>query len=106
MATQIAFGFVSMNAAPTPAPYFIADTVVSEDVTPSASSAATTAAAPSGGANQPMCRIATDAAVYVSFGAAPDAESDASRLLIPAGATEYVYVDAGDKAAVVAVAEA
>jgi hypothetical protein len=48
-----------------------------------------------------MARIATDTQIYVSFGIAPNASSDAERFLVPAGAVEYFYVKDGDKAAVV-----
>jgi hypothetical protein len=48
-----------------------------------------------------VCRVATDTAVYVSFGTAPNATSDAGRVFMPAGVTEYFRVGAGYKGAVV-----
>jgi hypothetical protein len=71
----------------------------SESKTPSGSAGATTAAAPLGGLG--LCRVSTDTLVYVSFGAAPNAGTDAIRFMLPAGATEVFAVNPGDKASVI-----
>ncbi len=65
--------------------------------TPAGASAATTAAAT---ATQNLCRVATDTAVYVAFGAAPTASSTAG-FYLPANAVEYFRVASGDKGAVI-----
>lgn len=76
----------------------IADDTVSETKVPSGSNGTTTAAAT---ASRNVCRVATDTAVYVSFGAAPNATSDAGRFFLPAGAIEYYVIDSGWIGAVV-----
>lgn len=91
--TQFAFGSVGSDV-----PSFYNGGATVESAVPTGTSAATTAAA---NASQYMCRVATDTAVYVSFGAAPDASSDAVRFFVPAGAVEYFRVASGSKAAVV-----
>lgn len=77
---------------------FVAGSTV-EAETPSGSNAATTAAAT---AAQNVCRVVSDTAVYVSFGSAPNAGTDAIRFYLPAGEIEYFRVSAGDKGAVIA----
>lgn len=102
--TQIAFGFVLNNQDATSAPAMLRTPATCEDITPSGTNAVTTKTADGGrfdGDHQPCCRVATDTQIYVSFGAAPNATSDAERFLVPAGAIEYFYVKDGDKAAVV-----
>lgn len=100
--TQIAFGFVN-GVTPTGGSVLAlqADMVTQEVITPGGSNLATTAVAGSYPAS-PIARVATDTAIYVSFGASPNASSDATRLYIPAGGVEYVAVRKGDKAAVIA----
>lgn len=96
MATcQFAFG--SVNSDNIPAFYAGGATVESETV--SGSNAATTAAA---SAAQSFCRVATDTACYVSFGAAPNAGTDTIRFLLPANAVELFRVKTGDKGACIA----
>ena len=92
--TQFSFSRIETRAVPA----VIADDAVSETKTPSGSNGTTTAAA-TGSRN--ICRVATDTAVYVSFGPAPDASTDTSRFYMPAGAIEYYVVDSGWIAAVV-----
>jgi hypothetical protein len=102
--TQIAFGYVLNNQDATSAPAMLRTPVRCEDIAPSGTSAATTKTADGSQFNadhQPCCRVATDTQIYVSFGSAPNAQTDAERFLIPAGGTEYFYVKDGDKAAVV-----
>lgn len=96
-ATQFAFG--QMNADNDQAMFAAGATVEAEE--PTTSNAATTAAA---SATQAICRVATDTAVYVSFGAAPNASSDAVRFMCPANSVSFFRVSAGDKGAVVTVA--
>lgn len=91
--TQFAFG--SLNAD-VPA-FFVAGSQV-ESEAPSGSSVATTATAT---ATQTTCRVATDTAVYVSFGPAPNASSDTIKFFMPAGSVEYFRISSGNKAAVV-----
>lgn len=93
--TQFAFGMVN---ADLPTMFNTGATVESE--APSGSNVATTAAATAG---QSICRVATDTAVYVSFGSAPNATSDTIRFFLPANSIEYFRVSVGDKAAVVTI---
>lgn len=65
--------------------------------TPSGSSGATTAAAVAG---QTICRVSTDTAVYVAFGASPTASSTAG-FYLPANASDCFIVQVGDKGAVI-----
>lgn len=60
-------------------------------------SSATTASATGG---QNICRVATDTAVYVAFGASPTASSTTG-FFIPAGTTDCFVVANGDLAAVI-----
>ncbi|MET0409422.1 MAG: hypothetical protein ABW006_13750 [Hyphomicrobium sp.] len=102
--TQIAFGYVLNNQDATSAPAMLRTPVNCADITPSATNAVTSKTAdgsPFAGDHQPCCRVATDTQIYVSFGTAPNAGTDAERFLLPAGSTEYFYVKSGDKAAVV-----
>lgn len=69
-----------------------------ETETPSGTNAATTLAAH---ASQNVCRVATDTAVYVSFGEAPNAGTDGVRFYLPANSVEYFRVKSGDKGAVI-----
>lgn len=91
--TQIAF--VAVDGLP-PAPY--AGGAAVESLTPSGSNSASTAAAK---ASQNVCRVATDTAIYVSFGSAPNAGTDTVRFYVPAGSIEYFRVGEGNKAAVI-----
>jgi len=88
------FAFCAVDNLP-PAPYSAGAAI--ETVTPTGSSAATTAAAK---ASQNVCRVATDTAVYVAFGTSPTASSSAG-FYVPAGAIEYFRVGDGMKAAVI-----
>ena len=76
--------------------------VTSETIAPDGTSKTTTASAPATptGGGSPWARVATDTAVYVSFGTAPDATSDTSRLMVPANAVEYFGVTPGHKISV------
>ena len=102
--TQISFGIVGQPVG-REVPAMVAESVVSESITPSGSNQQTTIAARGGDPvldeRNTMARIATDTTVYVSFGSAPDAVNDANRLLIPAGGVEYLFVRPGYMAAVV-----
>lgn len=100
--TQFAFGVAAVDDKSTSASVFVAASATVEAETPSGSNAATTSSAPGSlGFRKPICRVATDTAVYISFGAAPDASSDTIRFYMPANSVEYFYVNPGDKAAVV-----
>lgn len=93
---QVGVEFSGRSNIPVP----VASTVTSEHKTPSGSNQQTTATAPT---NIPdvMCRVSTDTAVYIKFGANPDATVTGSRFYMPANAVEYFRVTPGDKAAVV-----
>lgn len=93
-ATQFAFGCI--NADIDEAMFNLGATV--ESKAPTGSNAATTAAA---NASQNVCRVATDTLVYVSFGSAPNAGTDAIRFLCPANSVSFFRVSAGDKGAVI-----
>ena len=101
--THFAFGAALSNesANPVPAMQTTGGGIVTEALTPSGSNQQTTGSAPSATSRTPICRIATDTQVYVSFGSNPNASSDTVKFLIPANAIEYFYVKPGDKAAVV-----
>jgi hypothetical protein len=101
--TQFVFGQLGYISAGGHVPALLWDsTMVCESKTPSASASATTAAAPELGGNPRVaCRVATDTAVYVSFGSAPNASTDTDRVFLPAGAIDHFMVKAGDKASVV-----
>lgn len=100
-ATQFAFVQVGVGYGQGNIPVPIASTVTSETLTPSASNQQTTAVAPTG-IPEVMCRVATDTAVYVTFGPNPNAlTGTAARFLIPANGVEYFRVTPGNKAAVV-----
>ncbi len=71
-----------------------------EEISESGSNQTTTAAATS---TRRFARVATDAAVYVSFGNAPNATSDGGRVMLPSGSVEYFLCNVGDIAAVVTV---
>lgn len=89
------FAFVTIDGL---APVLDVRNSTVESKVPSGSSAATTAAADK---DSTVCRVATDTAVYVSFGTAPNATSDTIKFFVPAGAVEYFRVKYQDKAAVV-----
>lgn len=88
------FAFVAAIEQP---PVAYAANATFEIKTPSGSSSATTAVAAAG---TRICRVATDTAVYVAFGAEPTA-SPSTGFLVPAGAVEHFHVAAGDKGAVI-----
>jgi hypothetical protein len=92
------FAFVSVADSVDRAVYNVGATVESETV--SGSNAATAAAA---SATQNFCRVATDTAAYVSFGAAPNAGTDTIRFLCPANSVSFFRVSSGDKGAVIAL---
>lgn len=88
------FAFLALGEVP---PVAFAANAAFEIKTPSGSSQATTATAVAG---RTVCRVSTDTAVYVAFGAAPTASSTAG-FYLPANAIEYFRVSSGDKAAVI-----
>ena len=71
-----------------------------EQKTVSGTNATTTAAAIEG---QRFCRVATDTAVYVSFGSAPNAGTDTIRFMMPANTVSWFRVAVGDKGAAITV---
>lgn len=52
-------------------------------------------------ADRPIVRIATDTAIFASFGAAPNAGTDETKVFIPANSIEYLAITPGDKAAII-----
>lgn len=100
MPVNISFVAVGANADQTKFPAAIASTLATAaNITPSGSNQQSSVSCPSTGA--PMaCRVATDAAIYVAFGANPDATSG-NRVWMPANSVEYFMVSGGDKAAVI-----
>lgn len=96
MPTQVSFGTLAYNRGAS----INAIDPKSETFTASETNQTTAAAA---SAAQSVCRVATDVAVYVEIGTAPDATNDAGgRLMVMAGATEYFAVQQFDKVALVA----
>ena len=93
--TQFVFGSVQDS---TPMMYAVGATAETE--TPSAVNSATTSAA---SATQTVCRVATDTAIYVSFGTAPNAGTDTIRFLMPANSVEYFRVSNGYKGACITI---
>jgi hypothetical protein len=101
MPVQFAFCRVGVSNGPGVFQVPVASSVSSENLTSSASNQQTTLTAP---ASDVLCRVSTDTAVYVAFGANPNAlTGTAARFHMPAGAVEYFRVNVGDKGAVVNV---
>lgn len=94
--TNIAFGALSGGVTANGGAVLAlnVDTVTQEDIVPGGSALETTVEAGNYG-SQPMCRVATDTAIYVSFGTAPDAATDLKRVFVPAGVVEYLAVKTG-----------
>jgi hypothetical protein len=81
-----------------------AGSAVSETLDPTAE-ATTEIEAPDYGGRPILCRIATDTAINVNIGPAPDAEGDGVVLFtIPANMVAEFLVNKGDKVSVVALA--
>lgn len=101
--TQVAFGPFYTADGMTPI-MTAADPTVTQSLAPTGSSQQTSIMS----ADTPVmmgCRVATDTAVYVSFGANPDAANDARRFLVTPGSDDfYCLVPPGVKAAVVTAA--
>lgn len=104
MATQVTFCRVGVFAFGGVIPALhTGHKEVSETITASGSNQQTTATMPDLGGVQGFVRVATDTAIYVSFGTNPNATTDTARLMVPANAVEYFAVAAGAKAAVATV---
>lgn len=92
--THFAFGFAADK------PQTIIGVTAYETKAPSSSSSATTAAATaSAKGTAHICRVSTDTAVYVAFGASPTA-SATTGFYMPANSVDYFSINVGDKAAV------
>jgi hypothetical protein len=99
--TQFAFCQLGVGFGANVLEVPVASTVTSEGIAPSGSNQQTTATAPTGIAEL-VCRVTTDTAVYVAFGANPNASTGAAaRFFMPIGSVGYFRVNPGDKAAVV-----
>ena len=89
---------VSFGAVGSQIPAVSGGDMVSQIFTTSASNQTTTATTTT---NKPVVRISCDVALYVSFGASPNATSDANRFYFPAGGTEYYIIGSDNKVALV-----
>ncbi len=96
--TQLAFGKAGF-AGDADVSSMLRKTIVSETMTPTATTATSVNAAL--GAVGSVVRIATDTLIYASFGPTPNAQTDANRLMIPANTVELVFIEPGDKVAIV-----
>lgn len=103
MPTSFTFGYVGASGRDS-APYLVRNGAT-EIKTAAGTTSPTTSTAPSHDTlgRQPVCRVATTVDVYVSFGTAPNATSDGSRVLLPAGGVEYFGVEPGFKGDAVTV---
>jgi hypothetical protein len=93
--TQIAFcqvGFLRYGAA---LPITDGESAVSQTLTPSGSNQQSAASA------TPFVRVATDTAIYVAIGTAPDATVSTARFWLPANSVEYFQIEIGNKVAIV-----
>lgn len=99
MATQFSFGPAGAWGGGQMLPVLVAGANTSETIAESGSSQSTTATAPSG--SHVVCRVVSSVAVYVSFGTAPNAGTDGSKIYMPANAIEYFTVQSGWKGAVI-----
>lgn len=94
--THIEFCKVGFISNQTSVPVVDGESIVSETITPSGSNQQSSAAV------KGYVRVYTDTAVYLAFGANPNALSGTgSRAYLPAGAVEIFQVDEGNKVAVV-----
>jgi hypothetical protein len=99
--THFCFGQAGRHWQGSQIPAMLSTSFSSEGIAPSGSNQATTATAGSEANSAYVCRVSTDTAVYVTFGAVPDATTAAARVYLPANGVEYFIVPAGAKAAVV-----
>jgi len=102
--THFTFGQAGRSLHGVQVPAMLTTSFSSEGIVPSGSNQQTTAVASSDANAVNVCRVATDTAVYVSFGANPNAETGTTvRAFLPANAIEYFVVPASSKAAVVTI---
>ena len=100
--TQIAFGVAGVsapNGGDVPVLRFESVTICTALV-PSGTSQPSSAAAPQV-TPRPICRVATDTAIYVTFGEGTPTATASNGLLIPAGCIDYIGCTVGHKAAVI-----
>ena len=104
MATaQIVFGRVGYIGSGD-VPVMDDETIVSETMTVNGTAASSTAVAPSVG-GKVGAKVVADAACWVSYGTAPNANTDTTtRYYLPANVIDTVVVTAGDKVSVRTVA--
>lgn len=101
MAVNISFGKVGNYGDGSKFPALIASTIsTASAITASGSNQQSSVSAPQGGYT-PVCRVATDAAIFVAFGADPNATTTSARVWMPANSVEYFAVEPGDKVAVI-----
>lgn len=80
---------------------YVTSPVQSQNIVSSAANQVTTLGAPTG-AGKRYARVATDTAIWVAVGAAPNALTQTtSRVMLPAGEVEYFLCNVADKVAVV-----
>jgi hypothetical protein len=101
--THFTFGQAGRHWQGSQIPAMLSISFSSEGIVPSGSNQQTTATAGTDTGTAHVCRVATDTAVYVSFGSSPDATTAATRAFLPANAIEYFIVPASAKAAVVTI---
>lgn len=100
--THFTFGQAGRSLHGVQVPAMLSSSFSSEGIAPSGSNQQTTATASSDANAVNVCRVATDTAVYVAFGASPNAlTGTAARVYLSANAIEYFVVPASAKAAVV-----
>lgn len=101
--THFAFGVLARGPGGEDLDALRFESIVSQGLVPSASNQQTTATAPTTGGGRTYCQVATDTAVYVAFGADPNATTAARRIFLPANTVRLVQVSAGDEGAVVTI---
>ena len=102
--THFTFGQAGRHWQGSQIPAMLSISFSSEGIVPSGSNQQTTATAGTDTGTAHVCRVATDTAVYVSFGASPNAATGTTvRAFLPANAIEYFIVPASAKAAVVTI---
>ena len=93
--THLAFCNLGSVVNAASLPITLSGSVVSEAITPTASNQQSSAS------TRGFVRVATDTAVYVAFGANPDATTTTGRFYLPAGSVEWYAISVSDKVAVV-----
>jgi hypothetical protein len=99
MANVVSVAFVQVGLVQNNCPVPIikgTSGIVSETITSSASNQQSAASS-----GKSVARVATDTAIYVAVGSAPDATTATARVYMPANSVEYIQLSEGHKVAVV-----